>query len=63
MSPSFIKVFGDDSVFATFVPIDCFDLARVIHSMGMEINTRKTILTNHIEEVEFLGFRIAGGFP
>lgn len=63
LRPDFIKVFGDDSVFTTNKPIDKFDLARVIDSIGMEINTKKTVITKNVEEVEFLGFSIAGGFP
>lgn len=61
--PKYIKVFGDNSVIATRTAIEKFDLARVIDSIDMEINLKKTVITDNVERVEFLGFCIAGGFP
>ena len=61
--PLYIKVFGDDSVFATDVGIDVFDFYREVYKLGMEINLKKTVITADVDKVDFLGFCIAGGFP
>jgi hypothetical protein len=61
--PDFLKVFGDDSVLASKTPLRLPLLSGVIGTTGMMINDKKYVSTRSRDEVEFLGFNIAGGFP
>jgi len=61
--PEFMRVLGDDSVIASSFPLSKYKIAEVVESVGMEISTSKGVLTTNVDEVEFLGFVIANGFP
>lgn len=61
--PRECKVFGDDSVVADNEFFSLEGLSEVLSSIGMEVNTDKSIFTTDVDQVEFLGFRIEGGVP
>jgi hypothetical protein len=61
--PEYIRVFGDDSVIADNGKFSLYLLAECVDSIGMVINTEKSVCTSNVDEVEFLGFSIRGGFP
>nr|QZZ63395.1 hypothetical protein [Leuven Partiti-like virus 1] len=61
--PHYIRVFGDDSVIADSDFVHICDIARVMYDLGMMINLSKSIQTEDIDKVEYLGFCIRGGFP
>lgn len=56
-------VFGDDSVICDETPFSIFSLAEELSFVGMKVSTTKSIYTSNVDEVEFLGFTISGGFP
>lgn len=61
--PEDTLVFGDDSVVCDDRPFSLYALAEVMDSAGMTVNTVKSIYTDNVDKVEFLGFTISGGFP
>nr|APG78222.1 RdRp [Hubei partiti-like virus 33] len=61
--PQYIKVFGDDSVVADDQPISKYAIAECVEGLGMIINPQKSLCTDSVDKVEFLGFCIRGGFP
>lgn len=60
--PLYIRVFGDDSVVADN-DINIYRIAEVVDDVGMILNVQKSLVVTNIDEVEFLGFCISGGFP
>ncbi|UTQ50833.1 MAG: RNA-dependent RNA polymerase [Tomato associated partiti-like virus 1] len=62
--PDFLTVFGDDSVAADDEKI-CF--GKAIHDvytyLGYVFNIDKSKFTDRVDDVEYLGFGISGGFP
>lgn len=62
-APKYLCVFGDDSVIADNEFVHLCDIAKVMFDLGMVINLSKSIQTSNVDEVEYLGFSIRGGFP
>nr|UUV42368.1 MAG: putative RNA dependent RNA polymerase [Ilomantsi partiti-like virus 2]UUV42369.1 MAG: putative RNA dependent RNA polymerase [Ilomantsi partiti-like virus 2]UUV42370.1 MAG: putative RNA dependent RNA polymerase [Ilomantsi partiti-like virus 2] len=56
-------VFGDDSVISSHTPFKLEELSELLELTGMTVNVEKSIYTSCVDEVEFLGFKIEGGFP
>lgn len=61
--PLYLRVFGDDSVIGDNTQLHLCDIARVMYDLGMIVNLEKSLMTANIDEVEYLGFCIRGGFP
>lgn len=61
--PEECLVFGDDSVVADRFPFSLDVIATAMEEVGMKVNADKSIYTRDVDQVEFLGFRIEGGFP
>lgn len=61
--PDDCLVFGDDSVTSCNAPFSLEGLSEVLANVGMTVNVSKSIYTANVDQVEFLGFRIEGGFP
>jgi len=61
--PAECIVFGDDSVVADFEGFSLSDLSTELSNVGMVVNEAKSLFTNNVDEVEFLGFTISFGLP
>ncbi|CAH0386742.1 unnamed protein product [Bemisia tabaci] len=61
--PKYIKVLGDDSFVADDVPLVISDLDALVETIGMKINIDKSIATEEIDLMKFLGFQINYGMP
>lgn len=58
-----VITFGDDSIVATTLPIRLGRVTRTLKKFGMELNVEKTQLSNNINELKFLGYKINSGNP
>lgn len=61
--PEDCLVFGDDSVVSSNSHFSLEEISGQLSEAGMTVNVDKSIYTTCVDEVEFLGFRIEGGFP
>nr|WKV33929.1 MAG: RNA-dependent RNA polymerase [Riboviria sp.] len=61
--PHYLKVFGDDSVMGSDYPIPLWRMCEVLDGLGMSVSPTKSISTSNLDQIEFLGFTLSGGFP
>jgi len=62
-APGYLLVFGDDSYLGDKEVFTTNDLDIVASSIGMKVNSRKTICTSTFTETTFLGYRLSSGGP
>nr|APG78345.1 RdRp [Wenling partiti-like virus 3] len=61
--PSGIKVLGDDSIFCSNNYVSLDSMQPVFADLGMKLNVEKSIVTESLFDITFLGFRFENHLP
>ncbi|XP_074604223.1 uncharacterized protein LOC141857631 [Brevipalpus obovatus] len=61
--PSYIKVFGDDSICGYSYQFHIMEADKLFESIRMHLHQQKSRVTRNISELSFLGFQINYGYP
>nr|QZZ63312.1 hypothetical protein [Vespula vulgaris Partiti-like virus 1] len=62
-TPKFVKVFGDDSIFSSDELFNLVHAQEVFDLVGMHLNMSKSVVSQNIHELTFLGYQLNHGFP